>query len=30
LPTSVTFFSGRTLTIARFGWGEVGPRLRAG
>ncbi len=30
LPTSVTFWSGRTLAIARFGWGEVGPRKRAG
>src|SRR5258706_9160353 len=30
LPTSVTFFSGRTLAIARFGWGEVGPRQRDG
>src|SRR5258706_6497316 len=24
LPTSVTLLSGRTLAIARFGWGEVG------
>src|SRR6266849_3174648 len=30
LPTSVTLLSGRTLAIARFGWGEVGPRKRAG
>src|SRR5258707_14555377 len=30
LPTSVTILSGRTLAIARFGWGEVGPRQRAG
>src|SRR6266852_1025973 len=30
LPTSVTLLSGRTLAIARFGWGEVGPRQRAG
>src|ERR1700730_3327090 len=24
LPTSITFLSGRTLAIARFGWGGVG------
>src|SRR5215831_12094415 len=30
LPTSVTLLSGRTLATARFGWGEVGPRQRAG
>src|SRR5262249_19293088 len=30
LPTSVTLLRGRTLAIARFGWGEVGPHQRAG
>src|SRR5258708_37785438 len=30
LPTSVILLSGRTLAKARFGWGEVGPRQRAG
>src|SRR5260370_41375820 len=29
LPTSVTFLRGRTLSIARVGWVEVGPRQRA-
>src|SRR5260370_24621106 len=30
LPASVTLSSVRTLAIARFGWGEVGPRQRSG
>src|SRR6266566_9947927 len=30
LPTSAALLSGRTLAIARFGWGEVGPRQRSG